>query len=333
MFRGVVKSWNREKGWGHIECDETHKLYGKDVFLLRSALNGGDIIKGTDVVFNVVNQDKGPYGTDIQIAGAGPRFVAQPMNPLMQNHLGMPAMAPSAVPGVEDFLGVVKSWNPVKGWGHITCDVTSQIYGKDMFFMKSQLLDSDIVKGATVRFQVAQGLKDVEAASIQRVRSPDMVYYGTVKTYHEEKGWGHIDCAQSHTIYNKDMFFLKSSLNGHIVSVGDPVTFRMTMGLKGPEATYVRPYGGLYSGSIKQYDAQKGFGFIACEQTRDIFGKDIFLHRKDLGDYVPQVGDFVQFAVSIGAGSRPEATQLGFPSQTATMYGAVPFRHARAKPY
>merc|ERR1719189_256406 len=30
VWTGSVKSFNQEKGWGHIECAETEQMYGKD---------------------------------------------------------------------------------------------------------------------------------------------------------------------------------------------------------------------------------------------------------------------------------------------------------------
>merc|ERR1719491_2147518 len=71
--------------------------------------------------------------------------------------------------------------------------------------------------------------------------NPNSVYFGTVKSFNEEKGWGHISCSQTHALYGKDIFVMRSALNGAAISQGDGLQFGVTMGMKGPEATNVRP--------------------------------------------------------------------------------------------
>lgn len=143
------------------------------------------------------------------------------------------------------------------------------------------------------------------------------VFFGTVKSFNEEKGWGHISCPQTQQIYGKDMFVMRSAIaNGGTIRQDDMVSFSVQAGQKGPEATNVRvmaqSYGQTFNGAIKQYDEEKGWGFIQCDETRQLYAKDIFIHKNELGGYVPQAGEFVQFAVQISKEGRPEATQMSF---------------------
>merc|ERR1719215_2463973 len=125
-------------------------------------------------------------------------------------------------------------------------------------------------------------------------------------------------------IYGKDTFFMRSALNGATVEAGDQVQFGVAMGTKGPEAENIRVIsakaGQVYVGTIKQFTAEKGFGFINCDLTRNLYGKDIFLHNKELGGYTPSQGEDVQFAVAIAADGRPEAVNVAFPNGG---YGSV----------
>merc|ERR1719480_642796 len=50
---------------------------------------------------------------------------------------------------------------------------------------------------------------------------PDKQFYGVIKSYTEEKGWGHISCPQTREIYQKDMFVLRSAFGGVPANVGD----------------------------------------------------------------------------------------------------------------
>eukprot|EP00928_Gymnodinium_smaydae_P079566 TRINITY_DN63466_c0_g1_i1.p1 TRINITY_DN63466_c0_g1~~TRINITY_DN63466_c0_g1_i1.p1 ORF type:complete len:354 (+),score=83.79 TRINITY_DN63466_c0_g1_i1:134-1195(+) len=324
LYVGHVKSWNPTKGWGHISCAETQQLYGKDVFLLRSALNDTNVSVGEAVAFSVVDNGRGPEAASARsVAGVAPALSTPAASSL-------PADAASQ--GL--YAGIVKSWNPVKGWGHIVCEQTQALFGKDMFFMKSQVIGDVVLKGAQVTFAVSHGLKGPEAANVTMVRSRDAsgaalaldaaalkmsskkVYYGAVKNYAEEKGWGFVECQNTFDIYGKDMFFLRSALGGNSAQQGDSVQFQVTTGAKGPEATALRvltsELGCRHSGSVKQYDTEKGFGFIACDRLRNIFERDVFIHSKELSGYVPVVGTSLTFVLAIAADGRPEATCIGF---------------------
>merc|ERR1712187_738141 len=99
--------------------------------------------------------------------------------------------------------------------------------------MKSQLPFGSIPKGTTVQFSVTQGMKGPEAVNIQPmdnyhsgpsmqkggmwpgggpmqsmptggvglVGKPNKVYYGTIKTFNEVRGWGHITCVETQQAY------------------------------------------------------------------------------------------------------------------------------------
>merc|ERR1712232_258016 len=97
-------------------------------------------------------------------------------------------------------------------------------------------------------------------------------------------------------------------------------------GIKGPEAANVRVLATtpdeMYAGTVKQFHDEKGWGFIACDETRQIYSKDIFLHFKELATgFSPNVGDPVQFSVQLSKDGRPEATSVTFPSG---VYGPTP---------
>jgi len=358
IYVGQVKSWNPEKGWGHIECADTNKLYGKDVFLLRSALSSTNVSKGEGVAFTVVDNGRGP---EAQSAWSLLNFPGGTGASVFPNGAGTSGGG-AAAPGT--YVGTVKSWNPVKGWGHITCQQTQDVYGKDMFFMKSQVT-GDVAKGLTVTFSVGQGTKGPEAAGVRVLQAAPMnhahapmmfgaadmrvaakqgggkTYYGTVKVFMEDKGWGFIDCKATSVLLGKDMFFMRSSLGGTPVQVGDTVQFQVASGAKGPEANSIRvltqELGITHAGVIKQYN-EKGFGFISCDRTRSIFERDVFVHSKELGGHVPTVGEGVRFVLSIAEDGRPEATQVQFgygfePQAAVQQQQRGQMQQMRARPY
>jgi cold shock CspA family protein len=150
--------------------------------------------------------------------------------------------------------------------------------------------------------------------------SEGATYNGFVKAYHNDKGWGHIQCEETQRIYGKDIFFMRSGIRGGRLEIGHRVTFSITMTDRGPQAEQVRTQeqmgeavvnaeavGKMYSGKIKKYEQTKGWGFIESDATFQIFGKDVFVHKRDTGDNTYHAGDVVQFSVVLGNDGRPEA--------------------------
>jgi len=70
--------------------------------------------------------------------------------------------------------------------------------------------------------------------------------------------------------------------------------------------------GGCYHGTIKSFNLNKGYGFIACPELLVKHGCDVFMHRNqffacpcDLS-----VGDSVVFRVEISKQGKPQAREL-----------------------
>merc|ERR1712228_541146 len=103
-----------------------------------------------------------------------------------------------------------------------------------------------------------------------------------------------------------------------------PGTFTIT-GVEGQDA---KPF----SGNVKSFNAEKGWGFIQGEEIQATFGKDIFLHKRELGDQAPNVGDELHFTIEVGIDGQLTAKNvepgLGFGGAPAPGPGGN-----RASPY
>jgi len=64
---------------------------------------------------------------------------------------------------------------------------------------------------------------------------------------------------------------------------------------------------GRFYGTIKSYNADKGFGFIACPQVFSIFNRDIFVHRREFERADAPVGGAVSFFVELNTEGHPQA--------------------------
>merc|ERR1712224_1177782 len=70
-YRGKIKSFNVEKGFGFIDCADTRAQFGRDVFVHKAHI--GDFAVGTEVTFTVeTNKREMPQAKDLQVAGPGP---------------------------------------------------------------------------------------------------------------------------------------------------------------------------------------------------------------------------------------------------------------------
>merc|ERR1712194_366826 len=87
-------------------------------------------------------------------------------------------------------------------------------------------------------------------------------------------------------------------------------------------------------GSIKNWNEEKGWGFISCQDTMNIYGKDIFLHKKELFGQQPLAGTPVQFGVDMGPDGRPIASNVSLNGGYQAAGKPVPMNgYARATPY
>jgi len=274
-YFGQVKFWNVLKGYGMITCPDTFAIYRKDMFFMKSAVQGGGIQDGSEVSFSVQEGLKGPEGAFVQVLSGFDPYVAEDWTQAQSvqiessSRLEPPTSAES---DVTEYIGQVKLWNTLKGYGMISCPDTLARYGKDMFFMKSAVSSGAIQAiqvGARVSFGVTAGLKGPEGASVQVLSecatdggaAPDSVksttYSGTIKSFYDEKGWGHIVCDATYQLYGKDMFLMRTRLNGQHVKAGDNVTFHVVMGVKGAEAADVIVLTGEYSANRSDGTAAK----------------------------------------------------------------------------
>lgn len=70
------------------------------------------------------------------------------------------------------------------------------------------------------------------------------------------------------------------------------------------------PAGNLpYSGKIKSFNKEKGFGFIECAAAHQQYGRDVFVHKATVGENVI-VGTDVKFAVELNKQGMPQARDV-----------------------
>mmetsp|Transcript_27713 Transcript_27713/g.76302 ORF Transcript_27713/g.76302 Transcript_27713/m.76302 type:complete len:349 (-) Transcript_27713:12-1058(-) len=298
-FVGTVKIYNQEKGWGMIACDRIQRMHQKDAFFLKSSVPGGVINTGQRVRFYVRIESKGPVAVDIQpvdwsAGGGGCGY-------------GYPGSYGGPFGGMGQVVGF-GPWGPMGAMGQFAGPMAPWAPMGDPMMGTQQM---------------------------QRGPLGSQTYFGSVASFNEEKGWGFISCDATRRIFNKDVFLIRGVLKGQTVNAGDLVSFKVTMGLKGPQATEVSlpPPGSIsadgvpgkiFYGTIKNFIATKGFGFIEGEAVRTAFGKDIFVHKREFGGEMPNSGDEVEFSVELDNNGQPQAKNVVARAAHNSEVGAEP---------
>jgi len=309
-YVGTIKSFNTATGWGMIACPEMMQLHGKDVFFSQAVVREGAPAQGEMVFFVVRMEPKGPAAASVRVLS-------------LQRAMPMPTAAPALQ------LPAAMNMARIANFG-----------GK--------------VGAVAMMQQPTIGM--VASPRGPSIPQKDQTFYGVLKSFNEEKGWGHITCDVTNRLYGKDVFLMKGALNGQTVMAGALLSFKVTMGTKGPQATAVSllPSGAfrvnaeesssIFTGSIKSFNAERGWGFVTSEEIYQTFGKDIFIHRRDLEDnYLPSTGEDIQLSVEIDDGGQPVAKNAiplnrigGGSPQMNSSWAAVATNNAsnvRAAPY
>lgn len=178
---GFVKSFNPDKGFGFIACDELSEVFGNDVFVVAAQL--GDIPVGSEVSFAVaLNKDNKPQAYDVNPANgwSGPAAQVAParswptqekgggswggggggkqsFKPAAPKGKGWQDSSPQAKGGGKgggkesgkgdgkEYRGFIKSFNTNNGYGFIDCEeLKNEGYNNDIFLHKDQVGDLQV---------------------------------------------------------------------------------------------------------------------------------------------------------------------------------------------
>jgi len=157
-------------------------------------------------------------------------------------------------------------------------------------------------------------------------------FLGIFARYSLAAGYGYIQCAEVQQQYNgAEAQIQREQYLG--LQVGDSVVFKVNLNEKGaPQATFARRVGELtrqrqrileveaplpaegavesqeFLGFVSSFQADPGFGFISCAQTRQVYGTDVYIHRDQFTDM--GVGDAVNFRVALNPRGSPVARSV-----------------------
>jgi len=132
----------------------------------------------------------------------------------------------------------------------------------------------------------------------------DGPYVGYVKSYNPLKGGlGFLECLETFAHYGKDILIPKSSLPRLHDSLqkGTQYLFNVAQGKTGPIAVNMLQQSATHIGVVKSYNSARGYGFVSCAATFDIYDKDIRFQREEFEKVdALAVGQEVHFKVTAG---------------------------------
>ncbi|CAJ1400900.1 unnamed protein product [Effrenium voratum] len=124
---GVIKSFEDAAGYGFIYSPEARKKYSRDVFLHRKQLKE---FKVGDAVRFQVNENRDGHPQASKLRPAPGETVILPEEPA--------APVPQEKPEKEVFIGEIKSFSPVNGFGFIVNEKLYERFKRDVFLHESR---------------------------------------------------------------------------------------------------------------------------------------------------------------------------------------------------
>lgn len=107
------------------------------------------------------------------------------------------------------------------------------------------------------------------------------------------------------------------------IQPGAQVSFKASLAQRGPQATEVMEIpvdtirapgqqGRAMYGSVKSWNSERGYGFLAGDEVKAFFGKDIFLHKRELGEGSrdPELGENACFYIELDNSGQPQAKSV-----------------------
>ncbi|CAD7946941.1 unnamed protein product [Amoebophrya sp. A120] len=307
-YTGMLKNYKDDKNYGFASCKELEEegLYevGRDVFVRNLPPN--HYKPGEQIRFQITEFDGKPQAANVE-----------------------------EVPG-NRYVGFVKSFDLGKGFGFIRCEELSAQYTGDVFVQATaynEEVREQCPVGTSVEFCL--WINNNNKPQALRLRKPQNEgrYYGVIKSYNQQNGYGFIHSNEVQKRYGKgcDVYLPSTVKDLSNLNIGDFCSFTVVLrsgkitaqGLSAVteeeqisllaqgmtltaeiEVTDKRRYDGVVK---KMFDS---YGFLDCPVLRKKYNQDPFLQKSQI-PFALQVGDSVTFQIYLKEDNmQPQACNL-----------------------
>lgn len=198
--------------------------------------------------------------------------------------------------------GFIKSFNEAKGFGFISCQELMEVFGNDVFVVGAQM--SAFPVGSEVSFAVALNKDNKPQAYDLREPWPREKQQDWGQSWDQgQKGKGKW-APQVESSWSP-----KGSSKGKGKSAAPKGKGEKGDGKGEFFDINAAEVIGTYTGWVKSFNENNGYGFISCEDLKkEGYNNDVFLHHAQLNGN--QVGSEVSFAVFLNAKGQPQAKDL-----------------------
>eukprot|EP01062_Namystynia_karyoxenos_P014760 TRINITY_DN15333_c0_g1_i1.p2 TRINITY_DN15333_c0_g1~~TRINITY_DN15333_c0_g1_i1.p2 ORF type:complete len:246 (+),score=17.43 TRINITY_DN15333_c0_g1_i1:91-738(+) len=97
-----------------------------------------------------------------------------------------------------------------------------------------------------------------------------------------------------------------------VVVAPQPSSPQVAANARGEEPLRAAPSSGpappRYTGTVKSFNEVTGYGFLQCEQTFSMYGRDVFLHKAQAAGL--RIGQWVEFSTEVNELGHPQARNL-----------------------
>lgn len=218
--------------------------------------------------------------------------------------------------------GVVKSYNPEKGFGFIECPELHEVFGNDVFLHCKQI--SGFAKGDSVSFAVALNKDNKpQAYDLQSLNGGHPIQHHGQNQYNQNNHYsqqGQYNQYQTSAPIPHNWPIPPRSVIQPIMK-REPVVSTVSPSSSMPRTAVKRKQAvisgkadeqhdlGEHVGFVKSFNAKNGYGFIECDALKEQgFQNDVFLHHLQLGSF--DVGSVVRFSAYLNSKGQPQAKEL-----------------------
>lgn len=139
---------------------------------------------------------------------------------------------------------------------------------------------------------------------------PLPIYTGIVKSV-SDRGYAFVECPEAAPVSgDRDIHLHSNEVQYAGLQPGMQVFFILGQNDQQKLTGKVVPVNGIFNGTIKYFDPEKGFGFIECPEAFRLFDTDVFIHQNEIDVSEAKLGAQITFGLKLNDKNQPQALRI-----------------------